>query len=191
MDTPTLTLKSIPLVRIDVESTRGHEGVHVVRCTEQRPKRELPVHAASNGNHRVNVQPCNNVRTWPVSRLPVTKSYYYSMSTHVMTCTFVVRSRMKGTLHACTHIVRYTHLARQTQSYEFVEVTSDDNGDDDKQRGDKRQKTKKLASRSKAARDFGTAWRAGMAAVVPRYRSTWTRGGRKDDCGEITNLVLM
>jgi hypothetical protein len=59
----------------------------------------------------------------------------------------------------------YTSGSPKTQSYEFVEVTSDDNGDDDKQRGDKRQKTKKLASRSKAARDFGTAWRAGMAAV--------------------------
>ena len=37
-------------------------------------------------------------------------------------------------------------------------------------------KDKELASRSKAARDFGTAWRA----VVP---------GRKDDCGEKPNLV--
>jgi len=52
--------------------------------------------------------------------------------------------------------------------------------DDDKQCGDK--KDKGLASRSKAARDFGTAWRSGHAAAgVPEYLE---EDARKDDCGE-------
>ena len=89
------------------------------------------------------------------------------------------KPQLIGFVHS--HRSIYTSGSPKRQSYEFCEVTSDDNDDDDdhdKQCGDK--KDKELASRSKAAcSSQETLVPRGVRACCISCGSPW-----KDDCGE-------